>query len=218
MKVPITQQHIDTGRVGDAFNCAIAVGLKQEFAYEISVTGAIQIGKDDYQATREVVRWFGDFDKGRKVKPITIEFVSYPFGKAYRPKGRKPIQVCGIARIAHSHRFRHNLRRASTMKIQITQQHIDTGRVGDAFNCAIAVGLKQEFAYEISVTGVIQIGKDDYQATREVVRWFGDFDKGRKVKPITIELVSYPFGITYRPKGRQPITRCGEARVAHSQS
>ena len=40
-------------------------------------------------------------------------------------------------------------------KIQITQEHIDTGRVGDAFNCAIAVGLKQEFAYEISVTSMI---------------------------------------------------------------
>ena len=100
MKVPITQQHIDTGRVGDAFNCAIAVGLKQEFAYEISVTGVIQIGKDDYQATPEVIRWFRNFDRGRPVKPITIELVSYSFGKAYRPKGRKPIQVCGIARIA----------------------------------------------------------------------------------------------------------------------
>ncbi len=103
-------------------------------------------------------------------------------------------------------------------KIPITQQDIDTGKVKDALGCAIAVALKQEFAYEISVTGVIRIGKDDYQATREVVRWFGDFDKGRKVKPITIELVSYPFGITYRPKGRQPITRCGVARVADSQS
>jgi hypothetical protein len=107
-KIQITQEHIDTGRVGDAFNCAIAVGLKQEFAYEISVTGVIQIGKDDYQATREVVRWFGDFDKGRKVKPITIELVSYPFGKTYRPKGRQPIHVCGMARVAHSDRFRHN--------------------------------------------------------------------------------------------------------------
>ena len=105
-----------------------------------------------------------------------------------------------------------------SMKIQITQQDIDTGKVRDAFGCAIAVALKQEFAYEISVTNVIQIGKDDYQATREVVRWFGDFDKGRKVKPITIELVSYPFGRTYRPKGRQPIPICGEARVEDSQS
>ena len=86
----------------------------------------------------------------------------------------------------------------------------------DAFGCAIAVALKQEFAYEISVTGVIQIGKDDYQTTPEVVRWFVDFDNGRKVKPITIELVAYPFGRTYRPKGHPPIPICGEAYVADS--
>ena len=74
-----------------------------------------------------------------------------------------------------------------SMKIQITQQDIDTGKVRDAFGCAIAAALKQEFAYEISVTNVIQIGKDNFRATPGVVRWFGDFDKGRTVKPITIE-------------------------------
>ena len=103
-------------------------------------------------------------------------------------------------------------------KIQITQEDIDKGVRRNASNCAIAVGLKQEFAYEISVTGVIQIGKDNYQAMPEVVRWFGDFDMGRPVNPITIEFVSYPFGRTYRPRGRQPIPICGVARVADSQS
>ena len=107
-KIQITQEHIDTGRVGDAFNCAIAVGLKQEFAYDISVTDVVRIGNDAYQATPEVVRWFANFDAGRPVKPITIELVSYPFGKTYRPKGRQPIHVCGMARVAHSDRFRHN--------------------------------------------------------------------------------------------------------------
>lgn len=47
-----------------------------------------------------------------------------------------------------------------SMKIRITQEHIDTGKVMDAFNCAIAVGLKGEFAYEISVTSMIVIGND----------------------------------------------------------
>ena len=108
-KIQITQEHIDTGRVGDAFNCAIAVGLKQEFAYEISVTSMIVIGNDAYQATPEVVRWFGDFDMGRPVKPITIELVSYPLGMGtYRREGRQPIPICGEARVAHSHRLRHN--------------------------------------------------------------------------------------------------------------
>ena len=88
----------------------------------------------------------------------------------------------------------------------------------DAFGCAIAVALKQEFAYEISVTNVIQIGKDNFRATPGVVRRFGDFDKGRTVKPITIELVSYPFARTYRLKGRQPIPICGVACVVDSQS
>ncbi len=104
-----------------------------------------------------------------------------------------------------------------SMKIEITQEHIDTGKVGNAFNCAIAVGLKQEFAYEISVTNMIVIGNDCFRAEPEVVLWFRDFDKGRPVKPITIELVSSPFGMgTYRRKGRQPIPICGIARVANS--
>lgn len=103
-----------------------------------------------------------------------------------------------------------------SIKIQITQEHIDTGKVGNAFNCAIAVGLKQEFAYEISVTSMIVIGNDCFRAEPEVVRWFSDFDRGRPVKPITIELVSSPFGMgTYRRKGRQPIPICGMARVAN---
>ena len=105
-----------------------------------------------------------------------------------------------------------------SMKIQITQEDIDKGVRRNASNCAIAVGLKQEFTYDISITDVIRIGKDNFRATPEVVRWFGDFDKGRPVKPITIEFVSYPFGRTYRPKGQQPIPICGVARVADSQS
>ena len=104
-------------------------------------------------------------------------------------------------------------------KIQITQEHIDTGRVGDAFNCAIAVGLKQEFAYEISVTSMIVIGKNCFRAEPEVVRWFGDFDRGKPVKPITIEFVPSRFSRgTYQPKGQPPIPICGEAHVADSQS
>ena len=55
-------------------------------------------------------------------------------------------------------------------KIQITQQDIDRGVRRNASNCAIAVGLKQEFAYDISVSSVIRIGNDNYQATPEVVR------------------------------------------------
>ena len=219
-KIPITQEHIDTGRVGDAFNCAIAVGLKGEFAYEISVTRMIVIGNDAYQATPEVVRWFGDFDMGRPVKPITIELVSEPFGMGtYERKGRQPIPICGIARVVPSSRHRHNPQGVSTTsgKIQITQEDIDRGIRKSASNCAITVGLKKEFACEISGTNMIVIGNGAYRATPEVVRWFGDFDMGRPVKPITIELVSEPFGMgTYERKGRQPIPICGIARVAPS--
>ena len=108
MEIQITQQDIDNGIRRNASNCAIAVGLKGEFAYDISVTDVIRIGNDPYQATPEVVRWFLDFDRGRPVKPITIELVSYPFGKVYRPKGRQPIHVCGLARVANSSRLRRN--------------------------------------------------------------------------------------------------------------
>lgn len=108
MEIQITQQDIDNGIRRNASKCAIAVGLKGEFAYDISVTDVIRIGNDPYQATPEVVRWFLDFDRGRPVKPITIELVSYPFGQIYRPKGRQPIHVCGIARVADSSRLKRN--------------------------------------------------------------------------------------------------------------
>ena len=104
-------------------------------------------------------------------------------------------------------------------KIQITQEDIDKGVRRNASNCAIAVGLKQEFAYNISVTDVIRIGNDNYQATPEAVRWFANFDLGRPVKPITIELVSSRFSRgTYQPKGHPSMPICGEARVADAQS
>ena len=101
-KIQITQEDIDKGVRRNASNCAIAVGLKQEFAYEIGVTSWIWIGKDYYRATPEVVRWFGDFDKGKKVKPITIELVQAYVPRIYHPKprGPYPVQVCGIARVA----------------------------------------------------------------------------------------------------------------------
>ena len=112
MEIQITQQDIDNGIRRNASKCAIAVGLKGEFAYDISVTDVIRIGNDPYQATPEVVRWFLDFDRGRPVKPITIELVSYPFGQIYRPKGRQPIHVCGIARVADSSRLRRTPHRS----------------------------------------------------------------------------------------------------------
>ena len=50
------------------------------------------------------------------------------------------------------------------MKIEITQQDIDNSMKDHVSGCAIALGLKQEFAYEISVSasGWICIGKDHY--------------------------------------------------------
>ena len=101
-KIEITQQDIDSGVRRSPFDCAIAVGLKQEFAYNVSVTDIVRVGKDNYRATPEVIRWFINFDRGRPVKPITVELVAYRFEETYRPKGRKPIQVYGIARIVKS--------------------------------------------------------------------------------------------------------------------
>lgn len=101
-------------------------------------------------------------------------------------------------------------------KIEVTQEHIDRGRIADPFGCAIAVASKDILAYDVSVTNLILIGKDYYKATREVVRWFRAFDKDKNsVKPVTIELVPYKIGKPYRyGKKKQPIIICGEARVA----
>ncbi len=105
-------------------------------------------------------------------------------------------------------------------KIEVTQEDIDRGRIADPRNCAIAVVLKDEEAYEISVAGFIVIGKDGYKATPEVRRWISAFDRGKAVKPITIEFVPYKFGETpnggtyNRGKGRDPVFICGEARMA----
>lgn len=105
MRIEITQKDIDAGRIRDARGCAIAVALKEILAYDISVTGLITIGKDQFKATPQVMRWFSAFDKDKtSVKPISIDFVAYEFGKTYR-YGRKkhPIIVCGEARVADEH-------------------------------------------------------------------------------------------------------------------
>ena len=119
-KIPITQQDIDIGRKDYAPGCAIALGLKHDFAYEIivSASGWICIGKDYYRGTPEVRRWINDFDRGKPVKPITIELVQEYIPEKYHPnvmihtsrridtsKARRTLappdlQVCGIARIA----------------------------------------------------------------------------------------------------------------------
>ncbi len=117
-KIQITQQDIDNGRKDHVAGCPIALGLNQEFAYEISVSGWICIGKDYYQATPELRRWIYDFDRDKPVKPITIELVQalipkedYPkffvhtphrvdIRKARRTPAPPDLQVCGIARIA----------------------------------------------------------------------------------------------------------------------
>ena len=119
MKIQITQQAIDNGMRDHAFGCPIALVLQQEFAYEISVSGEwIWIGKDYYRGTPEVRCWISDFDRGKPVKPITIELVITPVPEKDHPKffvhtphrvdtrkaRRTPappdLQVCGIARIA----------------------------------------------------------------------------------------------------------------------
>ena len=87
------------------------------------------------------------------------------------------------------------------MKIRITQQDIDNGRKDHVAGCAIALGLKHDFAYELSVSrGWIWIGKDYYRTTPEVRRWIADFDRGKPVKPITIELFQTYVPEKYRPK------------------
>lgn len=119
------------------------------------------------------------------------------------------------------------------MKIEITQQDIDNGRKDHVASCAIALALKRNFAY-VSVSGWICIGKNYYLGQDEVLHWIADFDSGKPVKPITIELVQTYVPEKYRPKffvhtlhrlntrkaRRTPappdIQVCGIARVADS--
>ena len=118
MKIRITQQDIDNGRKGYVPGCAIALALKREFAYKISVSGWICIGGKYYLGQEGVLDWIADFDRGNPVKPITIELVDTYVMEKYQPKfvvhtlhrldtrkaRRTPappdLQVCGIARIA----------------------------------------------------------------------------------------------------------------------
>ena len=111
--IEVTQEDIDRGRIADPNNCAIAVVLKDEEAYDVSVASLIVIGKDNYKATPEVVRWWSAFDRDRtSVKPITIEFVPYEFGKTIRRgKGRKPLFLHGEARVAGEDNGRVPLRK-----------------------------------------------------------------------------------------------------------
>ena len=118
MKIRITQQDIDNGRKDYVPGCAIALALKREFAYKISVSGWICIGGKYYLGQDEVLHWIADFDRDKPVKPITIELVDTYVLEKDRPKffvhslrrrdtrkaRRTPappdLQVCGIARIA----------------------------------------------------------------------------------------------------------------------
>ena len=86
------------------------------------------------------------------------------------------------------------------MKIQVTQQDIDTAVRDDAFGCAIAVALNREFDYEISVSGWIRVGKDYYQSQDDVRDWIANFDRKKLVKPITIELIETHVPEKFRPK------------------
>ena len=116
-KIEVTQEDIDRGRIADSRNCAIAVVLKDEEAYEISVAGLIVIGKDGYKATPELRRWIAAFDRGKAVKPITIEFVPYKFGENHNGgtynfgKGRETVFICGDARVAGKDNGRVPLRK-----------------------------------------------------------------------------------------------------------
>lgn len=117
MKKRITQQHIDNGRKGYTRGCAIALALKQEFVFA-SVSGWIHVDGKYYLAQDEVRDWIRNFDRGKPVKPITIELIETHFLDKFKPqfvvrtshrldmyKARRTptppdLQVSGIARIA----------------------------------------------------------------------------------------------------------------------
>ena len=116
MKIEITQQDIDNGIKGRVSGCAIAVALKQEFAYEVGVSSWIRIGKDYYLALPEVIRWFSAFDRGEPVKPITIDLALADVPREYHPKVNPKatypyeLQVCGVARIVDSHQAENHIK------------------------------------------------------------------------------------------------------------
>ena len=117
MKIRITQQDIDNGRKGYTRGCAIALALKEEFVFA-SVSGWVHVDGKYYLAQDEVRDWISDFDRGKPVKPITIELIEthvldkfkpqfvvhtsdrLGFHKAQKTPASPDLQVSGIARIA----------------------------------------------------------------------------------------------------------------------
>ncbi len=94
------------------------------------------------------------------------------------------------------------------MRIEVTQADIDKGKIGDAYNCAIAVALKKDGKFarasvstsEIVVMKGLGIDSKIYFPGGEIRQWIGRFDSNPShVKPFAFELPDDPNGDWLKP-------------------
>jgi hypothetical protein len=75
-RMKLIQRHIDRGFRSDGCLCPVALACGEFFDVVAHVTfDVISLDRGDNYATGErLANWIADFDSGREVKPITIEF------------------------------------------------------------------------------------------------------------------------------------------------
>ena len=77
IEVPVTQHMIDHANRGSGRSCALACGLQAK-GYRWAVAGSTHLrlssdaGAENYHYNEKLTQWVRAFDRGRKVKPITV--------------------------------------------------------------------------------------------------------------------------------------------------
>lgn len=86
------------------------------------------------------------------------------------------------------------------MLITVTQEHIDKGRIRDAFNCPVSIALQEQFkVVTVAVNRItIDIGRfpdevfaEDLPCPQVVKDWianYDDFNRNRPARPFSFEL------------------------------
>ena len=82
------------------------------------------------------------------------------------------------------------------MRINVTQQHIDKGIARSFINCPVALAIKEHTEFRILVWDFVELWDDrsgcrlvtNAKLPERIIDWINDFDRRRKMQPITFEL------------------------------